>query len=92
MVDILSSLEDLRHAGAEFLIADLQTGITFTDIALRSKDEAVIDRNRRSALKAYYAVSRLAAGSHLSEADGKAVGAILARLKEKLASLGEETG
>ena len=51
MLDIVSSLGDLRHAGAEFLIADLQTAITFTDIALRSKDEAVIDRNRRNARK-----------------------------------------
>jgi hypothetical protein len=90
VLDIVSSLEELRHAGAAFLVADLETAITFTNLALSSKDEVVIDRNRRNALKAYHSVSNLAAKSHLDEAETKAVSALLGQLKEKLALLGEE--
>jgi hypothetical protein len=85
-----ASLEELRRTGAEFLIADLEMGITFTELALSSKDQAVIVRNRRNALKAYDTVSKLAPKSRLNEAESKAVTALLARLKEKLVLLGEE--
>jgi hypothetical protein len=92
VLDIVSNLEELRHTGAEFLIVDLETAMTFANLALNSKDQAVIDRNRRNAVKAYHSVSKLASRTHLNEADAKAVSARLGQLKEKLALLGDEAG
>ena len=91
MVDIVSSLENLRHVGAQFLIADLETAITFTNIALTAKDQSVINRNRRNALKAYHSILNLASKSRLSEADADAVSTLLARLKAKLVQLAEKS-
>jgi hypothetical protein len=90
VLDIVSNLEELRHAGAAFLVVDLETAITFANLALSSKDQAVIDRNRRNALKAYHSVSNLASKSYLNEVEAKAVSTLLGQLKEKLALLGEE--
>jgi hypothetical protein len=88
MADILSSLDQLRHTGAEFLIADLRTAIVFADMALQSAQPDVIRRNRDNALKAWRTVARYLSKSHLSEEDANAVSALFVRLKEKLASPG----
>jgi len=42
VLDIVSNLEQPRHAGAAVLLADLETAITFTNLALSSKGQAVI--------------------------------------------------
>lgn len=84
----MSYLDQLRHTGAEFLIADLETAVTFADIALNSTESDVIGRNRGNALTAYRTVAGFAAKSPMNEEDAGAVSALLARLKEKLALLG----
>jgi len=92
VLDIVSNLEELRHAGAAFLVADLETAITFANLALGSEDQTVIDRNRRNALKAYHSVTKLASKGHLNEAETKAVSTLLGQLRQKLIQLGEKVG
>ncbi len=87
--ELLASGMRLNRAGADFLKVDVQTALTFTRIALQTKDPASRRRNRNSACKAYDTVLRLISKVQLSDSDARILGSNLERLKSELRELGE---
>jgi len=66
------------------------TGLTFSKIALETKDESKIVRNRANARKAYDAVLHFAPGTSLSAEEAQQIDASMALLKSALQQLGED--
>ena len=68
----------------------MATGLTFSKIALETKDESKIVRNRANARKAYDAVLHFAPGTSLSAEEAQQIDASMALLKSALQQLGED--
>ncbi len=89
--EILASDADLKRTSAEFLKVDVETALTFADIALKSHDNQVKkDRNRMNARRAYDMISRFVQKIPLTEADAFFLASALQRLKSRLEILGED--
>lgn len=88
MPSLLENIEALKHTGAEFLIADLETALAFMDVAHASDDEATVSRNHRNAWKAYDTVSQFLGKLALMPNDLQAVENKLAILKARLKAVG----
>jgi len=83
-------LFDATTAGVQFLRTELIAGLTFSKIALRSKNAAKADRNRINARKAYDALLHFTPETSLSSEDAKEINAKMAQLRANLQQLGED--
>lgn len=73
----------------EFIKTELRAGLTFSNIALQSKDAGKISRNTANARKAYDALLRFLSKASLGDEDVAEVDQMLAKLKANLLQLGE---
>lgn len=81
---------DLNRNGAEFLCADLDTALTFTDIAAsEDRDAETRQRNRENARKAYFTVLKLSEKIVFKPGERTVFDQKLAALKRALGRLGE---
>lgn len=87
MTDLLL---DAASAGVQFLRTEVIAGLTFSKIALRSKHDAKIKRNRVNARKAYNALLHFTPGTSLSVKDAEEIHAKTAQLRAELQKLGED--
>lgn len=86
---LITTQKQFRRVSADFLKADLETALTFCQIARNTDSEARQQRNRRSARKAYDTISRLLAKTEVSDADARFLKQNMKRLKSQLKGLGE---
>jgi hypothetical protein len=90
MDDLQRQSADLAQSGVEFVITELDTALTFLDIADTSRVEDTIKRNHENALKAYETVQRLLKRLR-PDADQKAlIGAKIAILEARLQAGGHQ--
>jgi hypothetical protein len=87
--DLLTSRERMSRASGQFLKIDLETALTFLQIARETNDDTRRSRNIRSARKAYETVIKLTRKVQLEDVDIEAINKMLEELKTKLADLGE---
>jgi hypothetical protein len=88
--EFLAARSRLTRVSTDFLTADLNTALTFTQIALQGDDDGVKkQRNRKAARKAYDTVHGLIDRVEVSDEDAKALRRNLERLKSELVKLGE---
>jgi hypothetical protein len=81
--------EKLNRAGFEFLLRDIEIGLTFVQIARESVDDAEKKfRNQSNTRKAYEKVQELALRLHLSPERHKELTRNLEELKAKLMEIG----
>jgi hypothetical protein len=81
---------DLNRSGAEFLCADLDTALTFTDIAAsEDRDAETRHRNRENARKAYFTVLKLSGKIVFKPNERTVFDEKLAAVKGALERLGE---
>ena len=85
----LASRARFNQVSAEFLLVDVETGLTFSGIALRTKDPDKKLRNRHTARKAYDTVLRLVEKVYLDQDQAQSLNANLKRLRSELVTLGE---
>ena len=81
---------NLNASGVEFLLVEADTGLTFADSALCSKDPDRIAFDRRNARAAYDTILRFVGRVGFSPGEASALHAKVARLKSKLVDLGEQ--
>jgi hypothetical protein len=79
----------VHRVGTDFLKVDLETALTFVQVALTTEDLATRERNRKSARGAYDTVLRFTKKLRLSESDVTELKRDLRRLKADLLRLGE---
>lgn len=87
--EVLASQSRPNKVSTEFLKVDLETGLTFANLALQADDNAKKERNRRAARKAYDTIVRLIDRVILTDAETKFFKKNLQRLKDDLIKLGE---
>lgn len=75
--------------GADFLRIDSETALTFSAIALDTRDSEKRIRATRTARKAYNSIMRLSKNIEFTEAERQKLDANLQRLKDELQRLGE---
>ena len=80
----------LNETNVEFLKIDVQTALTFTNLALTSDNPEIINRNRKSARKAYDTILNLRARVTFTPSEEGYMAEMLSRLKNELKSLGEK--
>lgn len=78
---------DQRAVNVEFLKTELQTGITFANLALSAKFADKVERTRANARKAYDTALKFM--DELSPKDGAELDALFKHLRNKLQDLGE---
>jgi hypothetical protein len=89
MDELVASRVQLNRANANFLRVDLDTALTFSNLALQSQDSIKKTRNKRAARRAYETVVKLMGGVELTEEDARILADKLRRLKSELQSLGD---
>jgi uncharacterized lipoprotein YehR (DUF1307 family) len=87
--EILTQANAVNRTGKDFLKLDVETALTFTSIALQTKDAARKQRNRQSARRAYDTVMRFLERVSLSDQEAEGLAVKLDRLKADLKTLGE---
>lgn len=75
---------DLAKRGIEFVIAELETALTFLDIADTSDIEETVKRNHQNARKAYETVQRLLTRLRPNADEKALIGAKIAALEARL--------
>ena len=80
--------EESNKVGAEFLIVELDTALTFLDVAETTTSEESRQRNLKNAEVAYQTALRLAPRLMLMRDQKEAVSQRLAELKNRLEQLG----
>ena len=88
MVDFLRS-SDLNRTSVEFLLTDLETALTFMDVAQTSRDQETKQRNHANAHSAYDTVIRLLPKLKPTVAQQQTIDEKLSLLKARLAAAGE---
>ena len=78
-----------NRLGVEFLQVDSQIALTFSAIALDTRDSEKRIRATRTARKAYDSIMRLSKNIEFTEAERQKLDANLQRLKSELQRLGE---
>ena len=78
---------DQDAVSVEFVKTELETGITFADLALSAKYADKLERNRANARKAHDTALKF--WSKLTPEDAAELDATLKRLRSKLRDLGE---
>ena len=84
----LASLDRLNRASADFLKIDLDTALTFLQIARDTSDDLRKSRNTSAARKAYHTVVRLALKTKMRDDDRQIVTKRLEQVKSELEALG----
>ena len=87
---LLASRERMNRAATEFLKIDLETALTFLNIARQAHDSARKERNRRAARKAYDTVIKLIGKVELNDLDRQTVTDGLLQLRRELETMGEQ--
>jgi hypothetical protein len=78
---------DLYFISKEFLLTDLDLGLTFLDVAETSRDRETVRRNQRHAKRAYQTVLEFLEKLTLQESDRQMVESKLAVLRSRLESI-----
>ena len=81
---------EFNRTKLNFLKIDVETGLTFTGLALQTPDSTKKQRNLRSARKAYDTITGLIDRVDLSNDDAQILARKLKRLKSELQDLGED--
>jgi len=89
MDELAASRERMNRASVDFLKIDLETALTFAEIARTSTDPFRKKRNLQAARKAYNAIVHLAQKVDLRSSDSAFLEKRLAQLKRELTVLGE---
>ena len=87
--ELLDSRDRLNRAGADFMKIDLETALTFLNIARQTQDEKRKTRNRVAARHAYETVKKLATKVTLKEEDMRVITQSLSRLRSELEAMGD---
>jgi len=88
--DFLALGVQVNRTNTDFLKVDLETALTFSGIALQSKDDPVKrQRNRHNARRGYDVIVRLRKKVILDDYDERLISRKLQRLKAELKSLGD---
>jgi hypothetical protein len=82
--DTSDPLVQFHHAGVQFLITELELGLTFMDVATATSSEDTVRRNYAHALQAYQTVIDTKPRLALTAADAAHVDEKLAELKLRL--------
>lgn len=85
--ELLASRERINRASIEFLKIDLQTALTFLQIARQTQDELRKKRNCLAARKAYETVVRFIRKTELSPEDMRFIKQRLEQLQSELEAL-----
>jgi hypothetical protein len=72
-----------------FLMSELETGLTFANLAMDSSDAEKIATNTRNARKAYETILRFLPETALTQTDEREIAAALSALQSELQVLGE---
>jgi|SRR5215471_6067881 len=89
MDELLASRERMNRVSLEFLETDLETALTFVEIARQTSDDSRRKRTCSAARRAYESVQKFVNKVELSAEHGKQVALGLKRLKSELEGLGE---
>jgi hypothetical protein len=81
---------DANAVGVEFLLTDLETALTFMDVAATSEVEETTRRNHENARRAYDTVVRLLRNLHPTEAEQRELDERLSALKARLQAVGQQ--
>ena len=79
----------IKRTSVELLIADLELGLTFLDVADTSINEQTIRRNSRNGRNVYDTALRLLPRLTLNKEERQTIEDKLATLKKRLAAVGE---
>ena len=88
--EFLATARECNRASVNFLKTDVETGLTFSTIAMQSKDKSKRNRMRQNARKAYDTVLRLMRRVELTPPDARFLARNLKRLRADLIRLGEK--
>lgn len=80
----------LGNSGVEFLIVELDTALTFLDVAAVSSIKETVERNHRNALTAYQTVLRHLPNVQPDAAQQEVIGEKMSRLEARLRQAGYE--
>lgn len=83
-------MKNVENREIEFIRAEVLTGLTFAKIALGSRHQDKIDRNRVNARKAYDTLLRFMPRDNVTTEEWDEVRAKIAELKTQLQRLGEK--
>ena len=83
-----ASFRDLHRTGAEFLLADLDTALTFMDVAEVSRNEETVRRNHQNAHRALETVLHLREKLVLEKVQEQAFNEKVTLLKARLQAVG----
>lgn len=89
MADRASLKASCNRSRVDFVIADLDLGLTFSHMARGHVTQETKDRTRRSARRAYDTVVHFRDRVSATPAEALSIGKKLARLKSELQQLGE---
>jgi hypothetical protein len=87
MADVPRIIYDCHRACAQFLLVDLDVGITFLGIAETSRNEETVRRNRNNALTACRSSVQFLPRLTLTPAEARAIEEKLHRLQARLEAL-----
>lgn len=85
----LCAIEDANTASINFLKIDLETALTFSQMALQTKDPVRKHRTTRAARRAYDTIVRLRGHVYPRQADSEFLSKNLRLLESDLLRLGE---
>jgi phosphoenolpyruvate carboxylase len=89
VAEVEATLDRINRASTEFLKIDLETALTFTNIARQTSDISRRERNCLAARKAYDAVERLVQKVDLNKQDKNTIKKGMQQLKTELEALGQ---
>jgi hypothetical protein len=88
MAGVPQIIFDCHRACAQFLLVDLDLGITFLEIAETSMNEETVRRNRNNALTAYSSSVQFLPRLTLTSGEARTIKEKVHKLKARLESLG----
>lgn len=89
MDELLAAREGINRASVEFLKTDLETALTFVQIARQTSDAYRRRQTCRTPRKAYETLEKFVRKVELGTENGRQLGRGLKRLKSELEALGE---
>jgi hypothetical protein len=89
MDGVRASRDELNQKSADFLKVDVETALTFSEIAIQTFDPAKKQRNRKHARKGYDTILRFMSKVSLGDEDTDFLAERMQELKSNLQNLGE---